>query len=243
MKILLTGSTGMVGKNILHHQYASNYEILSPKRKDLNLLDALNVQEYIISNNPDMVIHAAGVVGGIQANMAKPVKFLVDNMQMGLNILMASKAYGVKMFMNLGSSCMYPKDREILHEDDLLTGKLEPTNEGYAIAKVSAALLCKYICAQHKLLYKTIVPTNLYGPYDNFDPVSSHLIPAIISKLHDAKTQQKNQVEIWGDGKARREFMYVDDASDAIIFLLQNYSDEKVINNNVINIYFTSLCW
>ncbi len=123
---------------------------------------------------------------------------------------------GVPKLINLGSSCMYPKDREILHEDDLLTGKLEPTNEGYAIAKVSAALLCKYICAQHKLLYKTIVPTNLYGPYDNFDPVSSHLIPAIISKLHDAKTQQKNQVEIWGDGKARREFMYVDDLVEFI---------------------------
>ena len=234
MKILLTGSTGMVGKNILHHQYASNYEILSPKRKDLNLLDALNVQEYIISNNPDMVIHAAGVVGGIQANMAKPVKFLVDNMQMGLNILMASKAYGVKMFMNLGSSCMYPKNAKTpLSEDLILKGELEPTNEGYAIAKVASTLLCEYINREdNSFLYKTVIPCNLFGKYDKFSSNHSHMIPAVIRKIDDAKNQNKESIDIWGDGLARREFMYADDFADFVYYSITNF-DTMPQNINV----------
>ncbi|MBT7706758.1 GDP-L-fucose synthase [archaeon] len=234
MKILLTGSTGMVGKNILHHQYASNYEILSPKRKDLNLLDALNVQEYIISNNPDMVIHAAGVVGGIQANMAKPVKFLVDNMQMGLNILMASKAYGVKMFMNLGSSCMYPRNaKNPLSEDLILKGELEPTNEGYAIAKVASTLLCEYINREdNSFLYKTVIPCNLFGKYDKFSSNHSHMIPAVIRKIDDAKNQNKESIDIWGDGSARREFMYAGDFADFVYYSITNF-DTMPQNINV----------
>jgi GDP-L-fucose synthase len=234
MKILLTGSTGMVGKNILNHQYASNYEILSPKRKDLNLLDALNVQEYIISNQPEMIIHAAGTVGGIQANINKPVKFLVDNILMGTNILMASKDNGVKMFMNLGSSCMYPRDAQNpISEDLILKGRLEPTNEGYALAKIASSLLCNYINKEDEsFLYKTVIPCNLFGKYDNFDSYESHLIPAVIRKIDDAKNQNRDSIDIWGDGTARREFMYAADFADFIYYALKKF-EEMPQNINV----------
>ncbi len=226
MKILLTGSRGMVGRNIVEHAESSLHDILTPSSKELNLLDSSSVDEYMRINNPHMVIHAAGIVGGIQANIAEPVKFLVDNMQMGLNILMASKAHGVKKFMNLSSSCMYPRDAQNpLSEDLILKGELESTNEGYAIAKVASTRLCEYINREDEsFLYKTVIPCNLYGKYDKFDPEHSHMIPAVIKKIDDAKNQNKESIDIWGDGLARREFMYAGDFSDFVSYAVDHFN-------------------
>jgi len=221
----------MVGNNIAKHSHAQNHEILTPTSTELNLLDSESVQNYIDTNKPDMVIHAAGIVGGIQANMAEPVKFLVDNMQMGLNILMASKTHEVKRFMNLSSSCMYPRDAQNpLSEDLILKGELEPTNEGYAIAKVASTRLCEYINREDEsFLYKTVIPCNLYGKYDKFDPEHSHMIPAVIRKINDAKNNNLKSVDIWGDGLARREFMYTADFADFVYYAIDNF--EKMPQN------------
>ncbi|MDE1357280.1 GDP-L-fucose synthase [Vibrio aestuarianus] len=225
MKILLTGSSGMVGKNIL--AIAPNHppDFLTPNSSELNLLDVMSVRQYVEFHQPDMIIHAAGIVGGIQANMAKPVKFLVENMQMGLNILTAANDAGVTKFLNLSSSCMYPRDAiNPLSEDLILKGELEPTNEGYALAKVTSTRLCEYICKENpERLYKTIIPCNLYGRFDKFDPNHSHMIPAVIRKIDEAKKNQQAEIDIWGDGEARREFMYAEDLADFIFYALDNF--------------------
>ena len=250
MKILLTGSGGMVGKNILEHSAASDFVILSPSSQQLNLLDRQKVQAYIEQQKPDMIIHAAGVVGGIQANIAQPVRFLVDNMQMGLNIIMAAKELGVKRFINLSSSCMYPRDaHNPLSEDLILKGELEPTNEGYALAKVAATRLCEYIHReQSSCLYKTLIPCNIYGRHDKFDPEHSHMIPAVINKIANAREKGDKTIDIWGDGEARREFMYAADLADFIFYAIRNF--EKMPQNiNVglghdytINEYYRQIC-
>ncbi|MEH6454534.1 MAG: NAD-dependent epimerase/dehydratase family protein, partial [Psychromonas sp.] len=182
MKILLTGANGMVGRNILEVAENHNHEFLSPNSSELNLLDIIAVRQYMLRNQPDMVIHAAGVVGGIQANMAQPVKFLVDNMQIGLNIITAANDAGVEQFLNLSSACIYPSDAvNPLAEELILKGELESANEGYALAKVASTRLCEYICKENpSRKYKTIIPCNLFGRYDKFTPNNSHMIPAII---------------------------------------------------------------
>jgi GDP-L-fucose synthase len=234
MKILLTGSSGMVGRNIIEHLYASKHEILSPNSKELNLLKYKSVRDYITTNKPDIVVHAAGIVGGIQANIAEPVRFLVDNMQIGINILLASKECRVKKFMNLSSSCMYPRDaKNPLSEELILKGELEPTNEGYAIAKVASTRLCEYINREDRYYqYKTVIPCNLYGKYDKFDPNNSHMIPAVIRKIYESKSQNKKLINIWGDGLARREFMYVADFADFVYYAIDHF-DKMPQNINV----------
>lgn len=201
----------MVGRN-LHSFLERNQEhvILAPKSKDLNLLEFNSTNYFIKETKPELVIHCAGRVGGIQANISNPTEFLFENLEMGKNLVMSSKENNVSRLLNLGSSCMYPRDREQLHEKDILSGYLEPTNEGYAIAKITVAKLCEYISTQYNFSYKTIVPCNLYGPWDKFDPTNSHMIPSIIRKIHEAK-KNSTSVEIWGDGSARREFMHVSD--------------------------------
>tara|TARA_B110001450_G_scaffold208002_1_gene198563 strand:- start:60 stop:989 length:930 start_codon:yes stop_codon:yes gene_type:complete len=224
--ILLTGGSGMVGSNIIDHKHSTNYKILSPSSSDLNLLNYQNTENYIAFNKPEIIIHAAGMVGGIEANMSYPVKFLVNNMQMGLNILMASKTKKVKKFINLGSSCMYPKNAENpILEDHILKGELEPTNEGYAIAKSASTRLCEYIVREdNSFLYRTVIPCNLYGKYDNFSYNSSHMIPGVIRRIHDAKNNNSEFVDIWGDGLARREFMYAADLADFIYHAIENFN-------------------
>jgi GDP-L-fucose synthase len=219
IKVLLTGASGMVGRNILEHPALDSYEVLKPNSAELNLLEFDKVRQYIVAHKPDVVIHAAGKVGGIQANLREPVSFLVDNLDMGRNTVLASHAAGVKRFINLGSSCMYPCDHEdAMTEDMVLTGQLEPTNEGYALAKILTARLCEYLTREDGAYqYKTLIPCNVYGSYDKFDPAHSHLLPAIIHKVHLAKTLEQQSVEIWGDGTARREFMYAGDLADAIL--------------------------
>jgi len=225
MKILLTGSNGMVGRNILEHTNISNYEMLTPSSKELNLLNYIDVENYIKTNQPDFIIHTAGKVGGIQANMAEPVNFLVDNIDMGRNIIMAAKNCGVKQLMNLSSSCMYPRAaKNPLGEELILRGELEPTNEGYAIAKVMATRLCEYINKEdNSYNYKTVIPCNLYGRYDKFDPKHSHMLPAVVKKIHEAKVADAKIIDIWGDGTARREFMYAGDLADFIIYAVKNF--------------------
>ncbi|VAW65716.1 GDP-L-fucose synthetase [hydrothermal vent metagenome] len=226
-KILLTGANGMVGKNILEHPCTNNYQILAPSSNELNLLDNGQVREYLITHCPDIIIHAAGIVGGVQANISNPVKFLVDNMQIGLNIILSARDAGIKKFINLGSSCMYPRDAtNPLTEDLVLKGELEPTNEGYALAKVTSTRLCEYIHRESPdFLYKTLIPCNLYGKFDKFDPLHSHMIPAVIKKITDAKSNGVNIIEIWGDGTARREFMYAGDFADFIFYAIDHYED------------------
>ena len=225
LRILVTGSGGMVGRNLLDHRSISEFEVLAPRRSELDLCDFSALQSYLQSNKPDIVIHAAGKVGGIQANMREPVDFLLANLDMGRNIVWASQQADIKRLINLGSSCMYPRNHsEPLKEELVLKGELEPTNEGYALAKVVTARLCEYIMREDaSYQYKTLIPCNIYGRYDKFDPVHSHLIPAIIHKVHQAKQDGQALVEIWGDGTARREFMYAGDLADAIMRAVSNF--------------------
>jgi GDP-L-fucose synthase len=217
-RIFLTGGRGMVGRNFLEHAAASDFEILAPTSAELDLRDYRAVVDSLDRIRPDIVVHSAGKVGGIQANIREPVSFLLDNLDMGRNIVWASRNLGVKRLLNLGSSCMYPRDAENpLREEKVLQGELEPTNEGYALAKVTVARLCEYIGReQPEFKYKTLIPCNIYGRHDKFDPQHSHMVPAIVHKLHQAKVAGRALVDIWGDGNARREFMYAGDLADCM---------------------------
>ena len=208
----------MVGRNIVEHTRAAEWDVLAPGRAELDLMDRAAVDAYMSAHQPDLIIHAAGKVGGIRANMAEPVEFLDQNVMIGRNVIMAARAAGVKRLINLGSTCIYPRNApNPLGEDLLLTGELEPTNEGYALAKIMALRLCQYIRSEDpSFLYKTLIPCNLFGKHDKFDPKNSHLVPAIIHKVHQAQQSGDATVEIWGDGTARREFMYAEDLVDAI---------------------------
>ena len=209
----------MVGRNFLEHPGAQAFEMLCPSSAELDLRDFAAVESYIERQRPDMVIHAAGRVGGIQANVREPVRFLLDNLDMGRNVVWAARNRGVRRLLNLGSSCMYPRNApNPLREEMILQGELEPTNEGYALAKITSARLCEYIGRENAdFQYKTLIPCNIYGRHDKFDPVHSHMIPAIIHKLHEAKVGGREVVDIWGDGTARREFMYAGDMADCMV--------------------------
>ena len=218
-RLFLTGGSGMVGQNIQAHDSAKNWDILAPSSAELDLTDPQAVCAYIKMHKPDLVVHAAGRVGGIQANMAQPVGYLDINNVIGRNVIMGTWSEGVRNLINLGSTCMYPAAApNPLTEDMILTGPLEKTNEGYALAKIMAMRLCEYINREDPTArFKTLIPCNLFGPHDKFDPKHSHLLPAIIHKVHQAKIAGAPNVEIWGNGKARREFMYAPDLADAVL--------------------------
>jgi GDP-L-fucose synthase len=223
--ILITGSTGMVGRNATESLNEAGYNVLAPTRMELDLIQPDQVKKYFESHKIDVVLHAAGLVGGIQANIERPYSFLYKNAQIAVNVINSAIDQRVKHFINLGSSCMYPKNSKgELTEDMILTGPLEPTNEGYAIAKIVAHKLCNFAKSEFGLNYKTLIPCNLYGKYDNFHPVKSHLLPAAIRKIHNA-TKSNSPVEIWGSGKARREFMFIDDLIDFILWSIDHYDD------------------
>lgn len=227
MKILLTGGNGMVGRNIRDQAEAGLHDLVAPPSRELDLTDAAATDAYVARLEPDMIIHAAGRVGGIQANMAHPVEFLVENLDMGRNIVMAARKAGVPRLLNIGSSCMYPRAApNPLEESTVLTGELEPTNEGYALAKVMTARLCDYVRrSQPELAYKTLIPCNIFGIHDKFDPAVSHLLPAIIRKIDEAKRTGADTVEIWGSGEARREFMFASDLAQGIWTAVTRFDD------------------
>jgi GDP-L-fucose synthase len=218
---------------LLEHPAIGEFKVIAPHSSELDLRDYNAVQKYLSKHRPDMVIHAAGKVGGIQANMREPVAFLMDNLDMGRNIVWAAHQAGIKRLINLGSSCMYPRNHsDPLREEMVLKGELEPTNEGYALAKVVTARLCEYIMREDaSYQYKTLIPCNLYGRHDKFDPAHSHLIPAIIHKVHQAKQAGQASVEIWGDGTARREFMYAGDLADAVIRAVTKFDSLPALMN------------
>ena len=225
MNILLTGGSGMVGQNIIHSNHFKDCNLYSPSREELDLLNKDSINQFLKKNRIDFIIHAAGFVGGIGVNIKYPVEFLYKNLQMGFNLIIEARNSGIKNFLNIGSSCMYPKGfKNPIREEDLLSGFLEPTNEGYAIAKISTAKLCEYISREEKsFLYKTAISCNLFGRFDTFDKETSHLVPAAIIKVYEA-SQKQNPVNIWGNGKARREFMYAEDLVDFIKYAVENFS-------------------
>lgn len=224
MRILLTGARGMVGHNILEHRGADKHEWLTPSRAELDLLNYAQILDYMGDKGIDLVLHCAGKVGGIEANMEDPAGFLNENLLMGVNLVNAAHKAKVKRLINLASSCMYPKDyKNPLKEEYILEAGLEPTNEGYALAKIVVAKLCEYLSAQHDLAYKTLIPCNIYGRWDKFDTKNAHMLPAVIKRIHDAKVANQPVIEIWGDGKACREFMYAADCADAIYFVVENF--------------------
>ncbi|MCK5521735.1 MAG: GDP-L-fucose synthase [Thiomargarita sp.] len=233
MKVLLTGSNGLVGKNVLEHPRINEFYVLIPTSTELNLLNCDAVEQFLKKEMPDIIIHAAGKVGGIVANMQMPVKFLLDNLDMGRNIIWAARQTGIKRLINLGTSCMYPRNApDLLKEEMLLTGELEPTNEGYALAKLTVARLCEYINKEHQdYHYKTLIPCNLYGRWDKFDPKVSHMIPGVIRRVFEAKKQKAQTVEIWGDGMVKREFMYAGDLADCLIHALHNFDSLPSVMN------------
>ncbi|GBF75932.1 GDP-fucose synthetase [Paenibacillus sp. 598K] len=227
MRVLITGASGMVGQNLMRHPGLKRYDVLCPSRSQVNLLDYPQVEAYCREHKPELIIHAAGKVGGIQANMQFQSAFLLDNMDMGRNVVRAARQSGIRKLLNIGSSCMYPRHAaNPLREEFILQGELEPTNEGYALAKIATARLCRYIHAEDaSFCYKTVIPCNMYGPWDKFDPTHSHLLAAALYKIHRAKQEGVDEVTIWGDGTARREFMYAGDFADFLIYALAQFDN------------------
>lgn len=222
--ILLTGSTGFVGSNILTSKLNTKYKILSPSSVELDLTDRAAINNYLSLHNPYMIIHAAGKVGGILKNISSNYNFLVDNSLMSINLISGALENNIENLLNISSSCIYPKNfNRPINETDLMSGHLEPTNEGYAIAKILGLKLTELISADNKMNYKTIIPCNLFGPNDNFNEFEAHMIPAVITKIHKAKKLNDKKVDIWGDGKSKREFMYINDLTDFIIYAVDNF--------------------
>ncbi len=208
----------MVGQNLCTSAKQRGFTVVAPTHDELDLMDYKATRAALAETRPDLVVHAAGKVGGIQANMAAPYDFCLVNLQVGTNLVRAAHEVGVKKLINLGSSCMYPRHApNPLSENLILQGELEPTNEGYAVAKLAVAKLCEYIAQQYGVHYRTLIPCNVYGYWDNFHPQRSHMIPGVIRKIHLAKVERAASVEIWGDGTARREFMFAEDLADIIL--------------------------
>lgn len=222
----------MVGSAILRKLESEGYENLVTRTSDvLDLRRQADVERFFEEERPEYVFLAAAKVGGIQANNTYKADFILDNLQIQTNVIAAAHRFGVKKLLFLGSSCIYPKMApQPLKEEYLLTGPLEPTNEPYAIAKIAGLKVCRFLREQYGADFISMMPTNLYGPNDNFDPMTSHVFPALIRKFHDAKESGAGEVELWGTGTPRREFLHVDDCTDAAIFLMLNYSEGETIN-------------
>jgi len=230
-KVYVAGHRGMVGSAIVRRLASERCQILTATRAELDLTRQEEVEAWMERNRPDAVFLAAAKVGGILANDSYPADFLYDNLILEANIIHAAHKVGVQKLMFLGSSCIYPKfaDQPIA-EEALLTGPLEPTNEWYAIAKIAGIKLCQAYRRQHGDDFISAMPTNLYGPGDNFDLKSSHVMPALIRKAHEAKIDRLPEITIWGTGKPRREFLHVDDCADACVHLMKTYSDDMHVN-------------
>lgn len=230
-KIFIAGHRGMVGRALIRRLQKEDCEILTSLREEIDLTRQQDVADWFAQHKPDAVIMAAAKVGGIVANASAPADFLLQNLLIETNTIQAAFKNHVEKFLLLGSSCIYPKHApQPLKEEYLLTGPLEPTNEWYAIAKIAGVKLCEALRIQHGVDFISAMPCNLYGPHDNFDLETSHVIPALIRKIHDAKVSGAESVTLWGTGTPLREFLHVDDLAHALVFLLQNYSGNAPVN-------------
>ena len=231
MRIMVAGASGLVGSAIVRKLQLSKYEVLPISSKDVDLLDRDKTFKYLQNIKPDVVIDAAAKVGGIGANDSFPVDFLSDNLRIQTNLIDASHESGVDKFVFLGSSCIYPKHAtQPIKESELLNGYLEPTNSAYAIAKIAGIELIKSYRKQYNHKWISLMPANLYGPGDNFNINTGHVLPSLINKFHIAKMENREKVELWGDGSAYREFLHVDDLAEAVIFCLNKYDEEEHLN-------------
>ena len=230
--IYIAGHRGMVGSALYRHLWANQYHrILTKRSSELDLRSQSAVNDFFDSHRPEYVFLAAAKVGGILANDTYRADFLYENLMIEANIIHAAYTYGVKKLLFLGSSCIYPKlAAQPIVEDSLLTGPLEPSNEPYAIAKIAGIKLCQAYARQYGANFISVMPTNIYGPGDNFDLEKSHVLPALIRKVHEAKVKKRREVSIWGTGTPRREFLHADDLADALRFLLENYDSPEIIN-------------
>jgi GDP-L-fucose synthase len=231
-RIFVAGHNGLVGSAVIRKLKSEGYtNLLVARRDQLDLRDQAAVNYWFRANRPEYVFLVAGTVGGIMANSTRPAEFLYDNMMIHGTVVHASYLFGATKLLYLGSSCIYPRHAtQPITEDQLLTGPLEPTNEAYALAKITGIKLCSSYRTQYGSNFIAAMPTNLYGPNDNFDLDSSHVLPALIRKFDDAKASSTTEVEIWGTGSARREFLHVDDLANACLFLMDNYDEEGHIN-------------
>jgi GDP-L-fucose synthase len=231
-RIYVAGHAGLVGSAIVRSLRAQGFQnLLVATRDQLDLRDQAAVNYWFRANRPEYVFLVAGTVGGIIANSTRPAEFLYDNMMIHGTVVHASHLFGVEKLLYLGSSCIYPRHAtQPITEEQLLMGPLEPTNESYALAKITGIKLCDAYRAQYGSNFISAMPTNLYGPNDNFDLTSSHVLPALMRKFHDAKLERRSQVEIWGTGSPMREFLHVDDLADACLFLMEHYDDAGHLN-------------
>jgi GDP-L-fucose synthase len=230
-RVWVAGHRGLVGSAIHRRLAREECEVLTVGRSDVDLRRQTDVEDWLADQRPDAVIVAAAKVGGILANSTQPAEFLYDNLAIEANIIEGARRTSVAKLVFLGSSCIYPKlAPQPMPESAMLTGPLEPTNEWYAIAKIAGIKMCQAYRAQYGSDFISAMPTNLYGPGDNFDLASSHVLPALMRKVHEAKAASEKTVEIWGSGKPLREFLYVDDCADAIIYLLKHYSGNEHVN-------------
>ena len=230
--VYIAGHRGLVGSALLRNLQKHGYRnIIVRTRDELDLRNTGDVRQFFSKTRPELVIAAAARVGGIKANYDFPVEFLLENLQIQNNLISAGFDFGVKKLLFLGSSCIYPKLAEQpIKEEALLAGYLEPTNEPYAIAKIAGIKLCQAYARQHGANFISVMPTNLYGPGDNFDLETSHVLAALIRKVHEAKLENRREVVIWGTGTPRREFLHSDDLAEALRFLLENYDSPEIIN-------------
>ena len=230
-KIFVAGHAGMVGSAMMRALSQRGLQTITAPRRSLDLTRQADVETFLETQKPDVIVVAAAKVGGILANSTYPAEFLYTNVSIAANIMSSAAKIGVKKLIYLGSTCIYPRLAEQpITEDALLTGPLEPTNEAYAIAKIAGIKLAAAYRHEYGCDFISAMPTNLYGPNDNFDLTSSHVIPALMRKIHEAKIRNEKTVTIWGSGTPRREFLHVDDLASAILFLLENYSDAQFLN-------------